>query len=453
MRKIIWIIPAILSLVLLVAIAWAAKAKVSDIPPPDTSDLVPTRLAISDAENAYTYFVATNTLYWPNEDFHDNIGAFLYGRTNNDELVRETLTGNSETLTSIERGLLCQHCQSPETERTTDSLSYLGKWRSIGKLMALKAMYERQNGHCSESFETCMKLLKYGDLIQKDAESIVQYLLAVAVIEFGLEQTRQLTYTKRLSDIEVKALARQVAELSSPDRGLIRALKVEYICDANMIDDLQDGKLGTAGQARSEIDKLGFLVQRTSLHWMYLFQPSRTKKICVDFLRDTITNAPLPYAKMKLYDPDERFELAGSGYRMLAKPNMIGRMFCSMLLPNTGGILIRGCRTKCSITASKVILACEAYRQAVGELPPDIETLVPKYLDSVPLDPFDGAPIRYSKAKGIVYSVGIDLKDSGGSVKPAINAASMPSAGGRWQFEDAVFPLQTKTNATKNDLF
>jgi hypothetical protein len=40
---------------------------------------------------------------------------------------------------------------------------------------------------------------------------------------------------------------------------------------------------------------------------------------------------------------------------------------------------------------------------------------VPKYFTKIPADPFDGKLIKYSPKKKIIYSVGKDLKDSGGS--------------------------------------
>ncbi len=39
---------------------------------------------------------------------------------------------------------------------------------------------------------------------------------------------------------------------------------------------------------------------------------------------------------------------------------------------------------------------------------------MPAYLDALPVDPFDGRPVRYSREKKIVYSVGKDLVDGGG---------------------------------------
>jgi len=53
---------------------------------------------------------------------------------------------------------------------------------------------------------------------------------------------------------------------------------------------------------------------------------------------------------------------------------------------------------------------------ANGRLPDSLEELTPKWLDTVPADPFDDKPIRYKKlARGFVtYSVGPDEKDHGG---------------------------------------
>lgn len=72
-------------------------------------------------------------------------------------------------------------------------------------------------------------------------------------------------------------------------------------------------------------------------------------------------------------------------------------------------------RLRCARTA----LAVEQYRLKVAELPPSLSALVPEYLSAVPLDPFDGAPLRFKKlANGyVVYSIGQNGKDDGGTEK------------------------------------
>ena len=49
-----------------------------------------------------------------------------------------------------------------------------------------------------------------------------------------------------------------------------------------------------------------------------------------------------------------------------------------------------------------------------GELPETLDELVSEYIDSVPIDGYDGKPLRYSKEKKIIYTIGHNLKDTGG---------------------------------------
>jgi len=49
-----------------------------------------------------------------------------------------------------------------------------------------------------------------------------------------------------------------------------------------------------------------------------------------------------------------------------------------------------------------------------GQLPDSLEALVPEYLPELPVDPYDGKPLRYDQAK--LWSVGGDLKDDGGEM-------------------------------------
>ena len=64
----------------------------------------------------------------------------------------------------------------------------------------------------------------------------------------------------------------------------------------------------------------------------------------------------------------------------------------------------------------RVRVALERHRLDHGVWPDDLGELVPAYLDSLPLDPFDGRPLRYDRAKRVIYSIGPDLGDNRGTV-------------------------------------
>lgn len=62
--------------------------------------------------------------------------------------------------------------------------------------------------------------------------------------------------------------------------------------------------------------------------------------------------------------------------------------------------------------------AIESYHRAHHAWPADLSTLVPALLPSLPVDPFDGKPLRYKvSADGpLLYSIGVDQVDGGGQL-------------------------------------
>jgi hypothetical protein len=77
------------------------------------------------------------------------------------------------------------------------------------------------------------------------------------------------------------------------------------------------------------------------------------------------------------------------------------------------------CRRKhAHVRCLAVALAAERYRRKHGDWPETLDRLTPDFLAEVPLDPYDGEPLRYRRlADGVVvYSVGRDEVDNGGTI-------------------------------------
>jgi hypothetical protein len=104
------------------------------------------------------------------------------------------------------------------------------------------------------------------------------------------------------------------------------------------------------------------------------------------------------------------------------RPRMFtGRFWRGMVLTNIGPEVANMTASYGMSQASIAALAIERYRRDNGgERPSGIAALVPRYLPSVPIDPFTDAPLLYALRDGgyDVYSVGPDGADDGGDVKP-----------------------------------
>jgi hypothetical protein len=64
----------------------------------------------------------------------------------------------------------------------------------------------------------------------------------------------------------------------------------------------------------------------------------------------------------------------------------------------------------------RLAAACTAYKAKHGKYPEKVAGLAPEFVAEVPLDPYDGRPLRLRRVKGgvVLYSIGRDRKDDGG---------------------------------------
>jgi hypothetical protein len=87
------------------------------------------------------------------------------------------------------------------------------------------------------------------------------------------------------------------------------------------------------------------------------------------------------------------------------------------ILPLLTGIRIETGRGTASLRCAATLVACERYHLAHGSWPAQLSDLTPQFMEKVPLDPFDGQPLRYQLTPEavMVYSIGQDLVDDGGT--------------------------------------
>ncbi len=93
-----------------------------------------------------------------------------------------------------------------------------------------------------------------------------------------------------------------------------------------------------------------------------------------------------------------------------------------MLLPALGKSYERAVRSHVLVELARVALALESHRLEKHEHPETLDSLTPRFMPSVPVDPFDLKPLRYKKGTDgsfKLWSVGWNGKDDGG--QPDVN--------------------------------
>jgi hypothetical protein len=124
------------------------------------------------------------------------------------------------------------------------------------------------------------------------------------------------------------------------------------------------------------------------------------------------------------------------------KRNSISRMLVGILMPALDRVFSTKCREESLIYATRLVVACNRFEREKEHWPEQLEKLVPEFMEAVPMDPFDGKPFRYSAEKGIVYSVGENCIDEGGSLRVVGSGDEVATRRNRRKAEDLVYEIR-----------
>lgn len=97
------------------------------------------------------------------------------------------------------------------------------------------------------------------------------------------------------------------------------------------------------------------------------------------------------------------------------QPNIFGKLLVSLMLSACEGVYECSVKTRTEINLTRAFLAIQVFRRTEGSMPESLaEVRSESLFPCEPIDLFDGKPVRYSRVKGILWSVGPDEKDDDG---------------------------------------
>jgi hypothetical protein len=435
-RKVLLILALVYGIPL-AAIAVLAYLWLRDDPPPYDDDLKVQRIQIPEDKNALTFFLeAVENLDMPqrstaldrpvdkrpgetdddvpqNErDLFDKIQA---GKRWDGPFVEQVLKRNAEALALWEKGMAAPHFQTFEVKTCADEITHVFSYLYFANLVTVRARAAAKRGDSEAALADGLKLVRFGRRIEGDKGCLVEYLVGLTIKNMGMEAIRQALLDSTLPPARLRYYARELAKYPIDVDGLADAFRNEYVIQIEVIDGFASHKHSPA----SLISLLGSTPRWPSPYEVILweairpitFKPEATRRTFAENARFGIQNVPKPFRDMAPEDPSihdfSRVREAFSG-------NLLGRECCRMLVGGAWGVLEQKCRANAQLAATRILLAMKAYKLDKGTLPKNLDELVPQYLDAVPIDDYDGKPMRYNAAKKVVYSVGRDLKDGGG---------------------------------------
>ena len=440
MKKFLLGLAVVLALALGALAVFVMVASRDAAPPGDDAEFAVARPEVAPEENAFTYFhAATNLLV---ETTNAQLVAdFLAGKVPDGAELRALAASNSVCFAQVKRGTECAVCRIPPPPSFFNAeFPYLNPWLKIGRLLAVRSRQARLDGRWAEAVVDAWTVARLGGLVADHAESMIHYLVGVAIAGEGFEQILALAADPAVPAADLRVLAAGLDQLGPYDAGLVRALKTEAHHATELVAGFASGRIDwidllAFGDAERDFRKrLLAAVMRSP----YFFQPQATLRAVREKHRQAIRDAALPYAQADVAD-EPRF---GQSALQLLRPNSIGEFFRRVVVVPAGRTLETKCRAECLLAGAKLAVACNRFEREKNRRPESLAELVPEYLGEVPRDPYDGAPFRYSAKKGLVWSVGKNLTDEGGSMQVPGSDKEYVACRDRRRAEDFVFELR-----------
>jgi hypothetical protein len=300
--------------------------------------------------------------------------------------------------------------------------------REFARLLSAEALQRKRKGDVDGSLESCQTILKLCRHMD-DEPFLIAFLVQKTIFSIGVVTLFGKPLGKGvLSDADASATAYRavLAELKALDidRAFVRALKGERV----FMNEMYEWLRSETQKLRNPFSLWQTVVGEKSVDLMFLLSPrnwfAENQLLMLEFYRQflPIAQKGVPYDRQQVRQLIAEFKRkCRKGWTVtLGKWKISWRHYdLAEVAINTydyDSLFDRVTDTHALQRVTMTALALRLYRKENGRYPENLQQLVPKYLPSVPIDPYDGKPLRYRKLqKGFkVWSVGGNCKDDGG---------------------------------------
>lgn len=385
-------------------LAWKLGPRFTDLEsPPDDSDLQVTYHEIPDEENAYFYYIqAANSVYWTYEQ-HDQVQRLKEDGDWDPDFVQAFLAQNEKALDYYRKGLACTQAQAPRRTSWNEPDALREHARDdFGLLISVYIRSLKEAGKDREAFEAALELIDFGRRLKEGHGTLKDFWTGRTLQGTSLGLMRGFLASTRVSTDELVRYGEGLVSYAKDAEAFAESVRADYQMALSEVADTMEGS-GTPAA------KPGIGPSRR--YWGPLYQPNKTRQLLAERSRVLISHADRPYCTVEGVDETSIFDEPVT--HMLLSGNIMGRMVTQLRMTLWELPLV--CRFRSGVSATQVLIALKCYHMEHGKLPETLEELVPRYLKEVPLDWFDGKPIKYSLSKKLVYCVEQDLEDNGGA--------------------------------------
>lgn len=288
------------------------------------------------------------------------------------------------------------------------------RWHDALLLKQVEAAYLSRRQQEAEAFTAAIDLAEIGWRLEQMHAWPSCYQRSLEAQTLAAQTLGDLLRQTKLPEATLRQFQRQFS-VCQPTREMLQtAFNAFYIHEKKLI-------LGPGSQEPLDTMPGGAQLRRPG---RLFFKPNETVQLFATAFRQLRDDTKSPLAQTS----DIRLKEMPGGEGSV-QPNSEGRLY-----------FIRHMKTYTPLpaqldlvrTRGNLVVTLFAIRRCIAEkktVPTSLEQLRSfNFLLDVPLDPYTGAPLQYDLARGVIWSVGNDLKTSGGKpTEPPMNDATEPT--------------------------
>lgn len=343
----------------------------------------------------------------------------------NENLVQDALSKNAQVFTLIDTVLQKPKYQNPifadpanvTLSAWTDSAQKIDPFILIktARTIELHAQQLQRQEKDNEAITESLKSVALGQLINGYQPTLVEYLVGIALKQSGLEASQRLLIGQKLTSDYLISQISNLEKYKNNSEGLVNSIKGEYLFATVAIDSALKGNDAAVASLIGNSDKENS-GKPISIKNNYLFQPNKTKSIFAQYYRKSLSDIQQSCSMIKEIKSSQPQKIKPSPL-MIFTQNSIGLVLSGAVTNSIdmGKQLEKRCNDILLVSVTQAMFALKAYKIDTGNYPQSLNELVPKYLPTIPEDPYGGKSIQYNTGKKILYSVGVGGTDQGGS--------------------------------------
>lgn len=337
-------------------------------------------------------------------DLENTLGEVKKGRFAADlhKLAEDYLVENAEKLRLIHEAAKLPGCRFPVdfSQGSNLPLPHLAQIRASLRLLSLEAIIAAEDGDMNRALDSILTAFAASDTVRQEP-LVISQLVWDACHGIACHTVRRVMELGSFSEEQLAQLARVLKgaeDSESMTRGLAgeRVLALMAYENPQLItNDLNRTVRGAGAVAGALLKVTGALNRDCEYYLRLMGQMMEASRL------------PAYEAMPAMRRIEESIRASSSWIPSIAQ----------IQLPALTRIMEAQARDEALVRDTATAVAIERYRLVYDRLPDQLADLTPSFLESVPIDPFDGQPLRYQRldAGYVVYSVGLNLKDDGGA--------------------------------------